>query len=57
MQHRTERWMRLAEMASKEQDSQRLMRLVVQINRLLEQKEVRLKRAMNVQQPPKSQAA
>jgi hypothetical protein len=52
MQGKTERWMRLAEMASKEQDSQRLLRIVVLINHLLEQKEARLKKLRSGQQPP-----
>jgi hypothetical protein len=56
MQGKTERWMRLAELASKEQDSHRLLRIVALINRLLEQKEARLKKRMGAE-PPKSQGA
>jgi len=56
MQQKTELWKRLCEMAAKEQDSQKLMRLVALINRLLERKEVRLKKRMNTQ-TPKSHAA
>jgi hypothetical protein len=57
MQHKTELWMRLCEMAAKEQDPQKLMRFVVLINRLLERKEVRLKNRMNTELSSKSQAA
>jgi len=37
-----ERWMHLCEMAANEQDPDRLVQLVSEINRLLEQKEERL---------------
>ena len=37
-----ERWMELCELAAKEQDSAKLMELVGEINRLLEDKEQRL---------------
>lgn len=37
-----ERWMRLCEQAAIEQDAERLMDLVSEINRLLEEKERRL---------------
>jgi len=57
MQGKTDLWMRLAEMAAKEQDSQKLMRLVGLINRLLERKEARLKKAINAEHQPKSHAA
>jgi hypothetical protein len=39
-----ERWMHLCELAALEQDPERLMQLVVEINRLLEEKEERLLR-------------
>jgi hypothetical protein len=55
MQGKSERWMRLAELASKEQDAHRLLRIVALINRLLEQKEARLNNRMSAG-PPKSQA-
>jgi hypothetical protein len=51
MQGKTERWMRLAELASKEQDAHRLLRIVDLINRLLEQKEARLKKRMGARLP------
>jgi len=38
-----ERWLRLCELAVSEQDPAKLLRLVEEINRLLEQKEQRLK--------------
>lgn len=38
-----EEWMRLCEMAANEQDSEKLLALVKEINRLLEEKEARLK--------------
>jgi hypothetical protein len=53
VQTKTELWMRLCEMAAKEHDSQKLVRLVALINRLLERKEARLKS----KQQPKSNAA
>jgi hypothetical protein len=37
-----ERWRALCELAAEEQDPQRLMELVEQINRMLEEKEKRL---------------
>jgi len=38
-----EEWMRLCEMAANEQDSNKLLALVKEINRLLEEKEARLR--------------
>ena len=38
-----ERWLELCELAAKEQDGKKLMVLVQEINRLLEEKEQRLK--------------
>lgn len=38
-----ERWMRLCELASKEQDPDKLMQLVQEITRLLEERELSLK--------------
>jgi hypothetical protein len=46
-----EEWMRLCEMAANEQDSEKLLALVKEINRLLEEKEARLR------SQPKSPAA
>jgi hypothetical protein len=37
-----ERWRQLCELAAEEQDPQRLMELIEQINRMLEEKEKRL---------------
>ena len=37
-----ERWMRLCEQAASEQDAEKLMELVSEINRILEEKERRL---------------
>jgi len=39
-----ERWMELAELASREQDPQKLMELVTEINQLLAEKQERLDR-------------
>jgi hypothetical protein len=39
-----ERWMHLCELAALEQDPEKLMDLIVEINRLLEEKENRLLR-------------
>jgi len=43
MQERKERWMQLCEQAANEQDPDKLMELIAEINRLLEQKERRLR--------------
>lgn len=43
MQERTERWMQLCEQAANEQDPDKLMELIAEINRLLEAKEQRLR--------------
>lgn len=43
---RKEYWMHLCEQAANEQDPDKLMELVKEINRLLEEKEQRLKREM-----------
>lgn len=40
-----ERWRKLCEQAASEQDSERLLELAKEINRLLEEKEERLKKA------------
>ena len=39
-----EEWMRLCELAAVEKDSQKLLKLVAEINRMLDEKEQRLKR-------------
>jgi hypothetical protein len=43
MRDNLERWKQLCEQAAKEQDPEKLMELVAEINRLLEAKERRLK--------------
>jgi len=43
MKENRERWMKLCEQAANEQDPGKLMELVTEINRLLEEKEQRLK--------------
>lgn len=48
MSNTKERWQELSEQAAKEQDPQRVLELVQEINRLLEEKEQRLK----PQKPP-----
>lgn len=42
-----ERWMELAELAATEQDPKKLMELVQEINRLLEEKQTRLSNQRN----------
>jgi hypothetical protein len=44
MKENREKWMKLCEQAANEQDPEKLMELVTEINRLLEEKEQRLKR-------------
>jgi len=43
MQEQRERWMQLCEQAATEQDPEKLMALITEINRLLEAKERRLR--------------
>jgi truncated hemoglobin YjbI len=43
MQEQRERWLQLCEQAATEQDPEKLMALIAQINRLLEAKERRLR--------------
>lgn len=43
MQEQRERWMQLCEQAATEQDPEKLMALIAEINRLLEAKERRLR--------------
>ncbi len=43
MQEKRERWMHLCEQAANEQDPEKLMALIAEINQLLEAKERRLK--------------
>lgn len=43
MQENREKWRELCEQAAKEQDPEKLMELIAQINQLLEAKERRLK--------------
>lgn len=49
-----EEWMQLCEQAALEQDSGKLVELVVEINRMLDEKEQRLKRG-NLATPPADQ--
>ena len=42
LSEKKERWLELCELASKEQDSGKLLGLIEEINRLLEEKEKRL---------------
>jgi hypothetical protein len=51
MQGQRELWMELCSQAAEEQDPQRLMQLVDQINQLLEQKEARLLRSRSRESP------
>ncbi len=44
-----ERWMELCELAAVEQDADKLLALVSEINRLLEEKERRLQQSRNPQ--------
>ena len=50
-----ERWMRLCEQASTEQDSQKLVALAQEIVRLLEEKQTRLAHAVTDRQNPSFQ--
>ena len=54
MQENHERWMRLAEQASREQDTQKLLALIREINELLAEKQDRLNQLKATQNhPPK----
>ena len=49
MQGRTkDRWLELCEQAAVEQDSEKLMELIEEINRMLDDKDERLKRAQSI---------
>jgi len=54
MQQNSERWMELAAQAAKEQDAEKLMALVLEINELLEQKQKRLTE-LRLGHPPPNQ--
>jgi hypothetical protein len=43
MQEHRERWMQLCEQAANEQDPEKLMKLIAEINRLLDAKQQRIK--------------
>jgi hypothetical protein len=43
-----ERWMRLCELAASEQDPDKLLKLVMEINQLLDERESRLKNQRSV---------
>jgi hypothetical protein len=51
MQGQRELWMELCAQAANEQDPEKLMQLVDQINQLLEQKEARLLRSKSSEKP------
>ena len=53
MDENREEWMELCERAAKEQDPEKLMLLIAQINRLLEAKERMLKGRPPATEPPK----
>jgi hypothetical protein len=53
MEANQEEWMKLCERAAKEQDPEKLMELIAQINQLLEAKERRLKASRPATEPPK----
>ncbi|MGH9545017.1 MAG: hypothetical protein ACRD23_07355 [Terriglobales bacterium] len=48
MQDQRERWMQLCEQAASEQDPEKLMALIAEINQLLEAKQRRLRRRDSV---------
>lgn len=55
-----ERWLQLCELAAKEQDPTKLLEFVAEINRLLEEKEGRLKSQrvpLQTHKPPKTNKA
>lgn len=54
-QEKKERWIRLCELASKEQDSEKLLRLVEEINRLLDEKNQTLRTEKDDSQEQKNQ--
>ena len=51
MRENREKWMELCEQAATEQDPEKLMELILQINRLLEAKERRLKGSPSATEP------
>ncbi len=51
MQDQRERWMQLCEQAATEQDPEKLMALIAEINRLLEAKERRLRHNSSAPKP------
>jgi hypothetical protein len=51
MRENREKWMELCEQAAKEQDSEKLVELISQINQLLEAKERRLKSKASASEP------
>jgi hypothetical protein len=52
MEANREEWMELCERAAKEQDPEKLMQLIAQINQLLEAKERTLKSGSPATEPP-----
>lgn len=53
MDENREKWMELCERAAREQDPEKLMQLIAQINQLLEAKEHRLKSSPPATEPTK----
>ena len=53
MEENREEWRELCERAAKEQDPEKLMRLIAQINRLFEANERMLKGSTPATEPPK----
>jgi hypothetical protein len=51
-----ERWMELCELATKEQDPVKLMKLVAEINRILESKEHRLRASDSATKPAEKES-
>jgi hypothetical protein len=51
MRENTERWMELARLAAEEQDPQKLLKLVTEINELLMKKEARLLKESQTPKP------
>jgi len=51
-----EKWMQLCEQATVEQDSEKLMVLITEINRMLDEKEQRLKRVELAKAPFEQQS-
>jgi hypothetical protein len=55
MQENREKWMKLCEQAADEQDSEKLLALIVEINVLLEAQELRLKGKASLRPPAEAE--